>query len=82
MKRRQAQPALSLRLFLGRHFGGGGLGNQVLRLADPVVLLDAAVELQRLVDVGDVVVGKVGDLLELDAVELAQAGRRDRRRCP
>ena len=40
---------------------------------DPVVLLDAAVELQGLVEVGDVVVGEVGDLLELDGVELTQA---------
>ena len=46
-----------------------------LGLLDPVVLLDAAVELQRLVDVRHVVVGQVGDLLELDAVELPQARR-------
>src|SRR5665647_699155 len=41
-------------------------------LAYPIVLLDAAAELQHLIEVGDVVVGEVGDLLELDAVQLAQ----------
>src|SRR4029079_17386556 len=72
MKVAAASRLLSLRLFLG-HFSRGGLGNQVRRLADPIVLLDAAAELQHFIDVGDVVVGKVGDLLKLYAVELAQA---------
>ena len=56
----------------GGHFGGGGLGQQALGLADPVVLLDAAAERQRLVDVGDVIVGEVGDLLELDDAEAVE----------
>src|SRR5512140_3307963 len=47
-------------------------GNDALRLSGPVVLLDAAGELQGLVEVGNVVVGEVGDLLELDGVELTQ----------
>ena len=51
---------------------GRGLGHQGDRLRRPVVILDLAVELERLVDLGDVVVGEIGDLLELDQPELVQ----------
>src|SRR5262249_12404463 len=64
----------ALAALLGRHFRGRGLGDECLRLAHPVLVLDAAAEGEGLIDVGDVLVGEIGDLLELDdaqAVELA-----------
>src|SRR5262249_6885638 len=45
---------------------------------DPVILLDAAAEAEGLIEVGDVVVGKIGDLLELDGAQLIEAGSQRR----
>ena len=60
------------RLVLGRNLAGGRLGQQRLGLASPILFLDLAAELQRLVDVGDVVVGERRDLVEAGDVEPQQ----------
>ena len=57
------------RLVLGRNLASGRLGQQRLGLASPILFLDLAAELQRLVDVGDVVVGERRDLVEAGDVE-------------
>src|SRR5262249_49627839 len=67
-------PKLFLGLF-GRNLGRGRLGDQLLCLTHPVVALDLALELQRVVDVGDVFVREVGELLELVAVERLEPRR-------
>ncbi len=64
--------AFGLFLFLGGDLVGRGLGHQLDGFGDPVVVLDGAVELELLVEPGDLVVGEIGDLLELDQAELVQ----------
>ena len=64
--------AFGLFLFLGGDLVGRGLGHQLDRFGDPIVVLDGAVELELLVEPGDLVVGEIGDLLELDQAELVQ----------
>ena len=68
--------ALSLRcsLFLdGGHFAGGGLCHELQRLSWPVLALDPAAELQVVIDQRDFLVREVGELLELDDVDIGQA---------
>src|SRR4029077_14202876 len=55
------------------HFGDGRLGGKALRLTDPIVLLDASNEGERLVEIGNVFVGKIGDLFEFDGAELIES---------
>ena len=71
-----------LLVFRRRHLGGGGLGDERLRLPHPVFLLDAAAQRERLVDIGDVVVGEIGDLVELDDAEPVQLRRQVRAQRP
>src|SRR6516165_9272130 len=59
-------------LVFGGDLGGGKLGNQRLRLAYPVIPFDAALEDECLIDIGDVLVGKIGDLLVGDDAEAGQ----------
>src|SRR6478735_3225829 len=63
----------------GGNFVGGGLGHQGDGLRRPVVILDPTVEAKRLVEPRDLVVGEIGDLLELDQPELVQLGLELRR---
>src|SRR5204862_7777610 len=61
--------------FRGRHLGGGGFGEELLRLPHPVLLLDAPAKGERLIHIGDVVVGEIGDLVELDDAEAVELAR-------
>ena len=72
LRRRPRRPGFVL---AGRDLVGRGLGHQLDRFGDPVVILDGAVELERLVELGDLVVGEIGDLLELDQAELFSLSR-------
>src|SRR6185437_3647420 len=56
----------------GGHLVGGCLGHQRHGLRYPVLVLDHAVKRERLIDIGDLVVGEIGDLFELDHAELVQ----------
>src|SRR5215471_4102464 len=60
---------------IGRHLGSRSLRDKRLRLAHPVLILDAATQGEGLIHVGDVVVGEIGDLLELDDAQAIELGR-------
>src|SRR5262245_23755999 len=65
--------ALGAFLFLGRNLVDRGRGHQVARLRDPILVLDGAVQIERLIEPGDFVVSKIGDLLVFDDAELVEA---------
>src|SRR5262249_30510981 len=46
---------------------------EIPRLSDPVEVLNGAVQLERLIEPGDFVVGKIGDLLVFDDADLVEA---------
>src|SRR5262245_23472279 len=56
------------------HFRGSRLGSQALRLTDPIILLDPPGKGKGFVEIGDVIIGEIGDLFELDGAELIEAG--------